>query len=183
MRRRRVLQSLAALPALGLRAQQAETPKLATTAADAVADATHRYFSAPQYAALEKLGDLVVPAAAARPSASAAHDAAFLDFLISQSPPDRQALYRSGLDRLQSDARARFGKPFEALTSEQAAALLAPLEQPWTYAAPADAFAGFLRAAKDDFIQATVNSREFAEAQTSAGRRAPGLGSYWYPVE
>jgi gluconate 2-dehydrogenase subunit 3-like protein len=179
MRRRRVLQSLIALPAL--RAQQSE--KLTTASADAVGDGVRRYFSAPQYAALQKLGDLLVPAAAARPSASQAHDAEFLDFLLSQSPPDRQALYRGGLDRLQSDARARYGKAFDQLTAEQADALLAPLHQPWTYAAPAEAFARFLRAAKDDFIQATVNSREFAEAQTSAGRRAPGLGTYWYPVE
>lgn len=184
MRRRRVLQSLAAVPALpALYGQQAETPKLATAAADAVGDAARRYFSAPQYAALQKLGDLLVPAAAARPAASQAHDAEFLDFLISQSPPDRQSLYRNGLDRLQSDARSRFGKPFEELSADPADALLSPLKQPWTYAAPADAFVRFLRAAKDDFIQATVNSREFAEAQTAAGRRAPGLGSYWYPVE
>jgi Gluconate 2-dehydrogenase subunit 3 len=181
MRRRRVLQSLIALPAL--RAQQSETPKLATASADAVGESVRRYFSAPQYAALQKLGDLLVPAAAARPSASQAHDAEFLDFLLAQSPPDRQALYRDGLDRLQSDARARYRKPFEELSAEQADALLGPLHQPWTYAAPADSLARFLRAAKDDFIQATVNSREFAEAQTSAGRRAPGLGTYWYPVE
>jgi hypothetical protein len=184
MRRRSVLQSLAALPALtALPAQQSETPKLATASADAVGEGLRRYFSAPQFAALQKLGDLLVPAAAARPSASQAHDAEFLDFLISQSPPDRQSLYRGGLDRLQSDARARYGKPFEELNAEQVDTLLAPLKQPWTYAAPTDSFARFLRAAKDDFIQATVNSREFAEAQTSAGRRAPGLGTYWYPVE
>jgi hypothetical protein len=184
MRRRRVLQSLAALPALtALEAQQSDTPKLVTAAAEAVAEPIHRYFSPPRYAALEKLGDLLVPAAAARPAASQAHDAEFLDFLLSQSPPDRQSLYRDGLDRLQSDARARYGKAFEALSAEQADALLAPLRQPWSYAGPSDAFARFLRAAKDDFIQATVNSREFAEAQTAAGRRAPGLGAYWYPVE
>jgi hypothetical protein len=179
MRRRRVLQSLVALPAL--RAQQSE--KFATATADAVGDGAHRFFSAPQYAALQKLGDLLVPVATARPSTAQAHDAEFLDFLISQSPADRQSLYRAGLDRLQSDARARYRKPFEELTAEQADAILAPLKQPWTYAAPADAFARFLRAAKDDFIQATVNSREFAEAQTATGRRAPGLGTYWYPVE
>jgi hypothetical protein len=184
MRRRRVLQSLAALPALtALQGQQSEAPKLATAAADAVADGLHRYFSPSQYAALQKLGDLLVPAAAGRPNASQAHDAEFLDFLISQSPADRQSLYRDGLDRLQSAAHARYAKAFEELSAEQAGALLAPIEQPWTYAPPADPFGRFLRAAKDDFIQATVNSREFAEAQTAAGRRAPGLGAYWYPVE
>jgi hypothetical protein len=179
MRRRRVLQSLIALPAL--RAQQAE--KLATAATDAVGDGAHRFFSTPQYAALQKLGELLAPAGAARPSASQAHDAEFLDFLIAQSPPDRQALYRGGLDRLQADAQKRHGKPFEQLSVEQADALLAPLKHAWTYTAPADPFAGFLRAAKDDFLQATVNSREFAEAQIAAGRRAPGLGTYWFPVE
>jgi hypothetical protein len=184
MRRRRVLQSLAALPALtALKGQQSDAPKLITLAADAVGDAAPRYFSPAQFAALRKLGDLLVPTGQARPSASEAHDAEFLDFLISQSPPDRQSLYRSGLDRLQSEAHARFGNPFEQLTGEQAGTLLAPLRQQWTYTAPADGFAHFLRAAKDDFIQATVNSREFAQSQTAASRRGPGLGSYWLPVE
>jgi hypothetical protein len=53
----------------------------------------------------------------------------------------------------------------------------------WTYAAPADPFARFLREAKEDLITATMNSREVIEAQAAAGRRGAGIGTYWYPVE
>ena len=61
--------------------------------------------------------------------------------------------------------------------------MLAPLKEPWTYAAPADPFVRFLRAAKEDLIAATLNSREFAEAQTARGGRASGMGTYWLPVD
>ena len=47
----------------------------------------------------------------------------------------------------------------------------------------ADAFARFLREAKDDLILATFNSREQADAAVAAGRRAPGMGTYWLPIE
>ena len=46
--------------------------------------------------------------------AGEAKAAEFLDFLLSQSPADRQALYRAGLDRLQADARNRSGAAFAA---------------------------------------------------------------------
>ena len=61
--------------------------------------------------------------------------------------------------------------------------MLAPLHEPWTYSALPDLFARFLREAKEDLLTATLNSREFAEAQTAAGRRASGVGTYWYPIE
>src|SRR5690348_6259850 len=117
MRRRRVIQSLLSAPALTVLpgcadGQQADSAKLATSVPGAVGDPRPAYFSASQYAALQKLGELLVPVAAARPSAGQAHDAEFLDFLLSQSPPERQALYRNGLDQLQSESRARYGKPF-----------------------------------------------------------------------
>ena len=193
MRRRRAIQSILGLPALtalevtapaGPPPQQADDlPKLATLAGDAVGDTTSKYFSPPEMAALARLGDLLVPATGGRPGASQAKAAEFLDFLISQSPPERQKLYKQGLDKLQSEAQRRHGKWFEALTAHDAEALLVPLKEPWTYAAPADPFARFLRAAKEDLIAATMNSREFAEAQSARGGRASGMGTYWLPVD
>jgi Gluconate 2-dehydrogenase subunit 3 len=186
MRRRQAIQALLGAPAIAaipLPAQAQEMPKLATANTEAVGDAVARFFSASQMAALRRLGDLVVPEASGRPGASAAKAAEFLDFLLSQSPSDRQALYRTGLDRLQTDARNRSGAAFENLTAQQADAILMPMHAPWTYAEPADPFARFLRAVKEDLLTATINSREFAEAQTAAGRRGAGIGTYWYPVE
>src|SRR4051812_34761002 len=125
MKRRLAIQALIgapALTALPLPAQTPQTtrpadeiPKLATATADAVGDAIPRYFAAPQLAALRKLGDLMLPAAPGRASASEAKAAEFLDFLISQSPVERQSLYRSGLDHLQSEARRRYSTAFEEL--------------------------------------------------------------------
>ena len=158
-------------------------PKLAGVVPDAAAEGAPGFFTAPQLAALKKLGDLLVPATETRPGASQAAVAEFLDFLLSQSPADRQKLYRDGLDRLQSEAQERHRKAFEHLSVEQAGAILAPLGEPWTYRGPSDPFAHFLRAAKEDLLEATVNSREFSGAQTGRGRRGGGLGTYWYPVE
>lgn len=193
MRRRRAIQSILGLPALTafegaaparpLPQQADEIPKLTTVAGDAVGDTTAKFFSPPEMAALLRLGDLLVPATGGRPGASQAKAGGFLDFLISQSPADRQKLYRQGLDKLQSEAQRRSGKWFEALSAHEAEPLLAPLKEPWTYAAPADPFARFLRAAKEDLIAATLNSREFSEAQAARGGRAPGMGTYWLPVD
>jgi hypothetical protein len=186
MKRRQAIQALLGAPAIAAippPAQAQDMPKLATANAEAVGDAVARFFSAPQMAALRRLGDLVVPGTAGRPGASDAKAAEFLDFLLSQSPAGRQALYRAGLDRLQTDARNRSGAAFEALSPQQADAILAPLHAPWTYTEPSDPFARFLRAVKEDLLAATMNSREFAEAQAAAGRRGTGMGTYWYPVE
>jgi hypothetical protein len=193
MKRRHVIQTLLGAPAIAAIPLPAQTPqtrrpsdesfKLTTATPDAVGDAAIRAFTAPQLAALRKLGDLIVPAGTGRPSARDAGAPEFLDFLISQSPAARQTLYRTGLDHLQSESRKRFNAAFESLDPQQADAILAPLHSPWTYGAPTDPFAQFLRAAKDDLLAATFNSREYAEAQAAAGRRSSGMGTYWYPVE
>ena len=194
MKRRRAIQSILGLPALTAleraapasplpQQQSDELPKLTTLAGDAVGETSAKYFSPPQMAALLRLGHLLVPATGGRPGASQAKAAEFLDFLLSQSPPERQKLYKAGLDRLQWEAQRRHGKWFEALSAAEAETVLAPLHEPWTYAAPADPFARFLRAAKNDLIAATLNSREFAEAQTARGGRASGMGTYWLPVD
>jgi len=188
MKRRQVIQALLGTPALTaipLPAQspQSEIPKLTVASPDAVGDAVARYFTPPQFAALRKLGDLIAPSAPGRTGAREAKAAEFLDFLLAQSPADRQQLYRSGLDHLQSESRRRYSTVFEELTLQQADAILAPMHEAWAYAAPSDSFSHFLRQAKEDLLTATFNSREFAEAQTAAGRRSSGVGTYWLPIE
>jgi len=186
MKRRHAVQALLGAPAIAvlpLPSQAQDIPKLTTSTADAVGEPALRFFSAPQMAALRRLAELIVPPAPNRPGAREAKAPEFLDFLLSQSPADRQNLYRSGLDRLQADSRKRFGAAFETTNPQQADTLLAPLHAPWTYSPPSDLFATFLREVKEDLFTATVNSREFTEAQTAAGRRGAGMGTYWYPVE
>jgi len=174
--------ALAAVPPVPEPPQQQrppeEFPKLTMQVCEAAAQPVHRFFSPTQYAALEKLADLIAPAGDNRPSAREARAVEFLDFLISQSPHARQTLYSNGLDTLQLEAGRRYNHRFEDLSAEQAAVFLAPLQDK----RPA-ANAQFLRAVKEDLVIATFNSREFAEAQTSAGRRAGGMGTYWFPIE
>jgi len=132
---------------------------------------------------LRKLSDLIMPAMNGTPGALDAKAPEFLDFLIGASPAERQQIYRTGLDILNAQAARQFKKPFTELDATQAGTLLAPLRQAWTYEPPTDPFARFLREAKADVRTATVNSREFNTAGGAAGRRAGGLGQYWFPLD
>ncbi len=188
MKRRRLLQSIAALPALPAAAQTApapapEFPKLAETAADAVGQPRGRLFGRDQMAALEKLADLLMPKAGDRPGAVEAGAPAFLDFLIGESNAARRKLYQDGLDRLNSESARLYSKPFRDASATEAKAILAPLAAKWTYAPPADPFARFLKEVKDDLMQATINSRVYAAAVSRRSRSAAGMGAYWLPLD
>lgn len=160
-----------------------ETPKLALSVPDAVGNGVTRFFDSDGFAALRRLGEILVPARQNTPGAVEAEAAEFLDFLIGQSPSDRQILYRDGVAQLNQQARSRYSKPFADLSGSEADAILAPLREAWTYNGPADPFARFLRSAKDDFLQATVNSRQWAAALAKRSRSASGLNTYWFPIE
>jgi hypothetical protein len=202
MKRRRFIQTLAVTPAVALpvtaelQAQQGaparpapttptteDAPKLEIASLDVGGETVARYFSAPQFAALRKLSDILVPPLNGLPGALEAEAPEFLDFLISKSPADRQQLYKAGLDALNAQALRQFKKAFAEVDEAQAATLLAPLRQPWTYEPPADPLARFLREVKADVRTATQNSRAYATAGSSGGRRGGGMGQYWYPLD
>jgi hypothetical protein len=197
MKRRRFFQTMVAAPAAAPRVGQqppaappapppaaAQDPKLEAATADQVADSVPHFFNPGQFAALRKLSGLLMPAMNGMPGALEARAPEFLDFLISESPADRQQVYKSGLDALNAQAAERYRKPFAELEAPQADTLLAPLRQPWTYVPPADPLAHFLVVAKADVRAATVNSREYNTAGASAGgRRMGGIGLYWYPID
>jgi hypothetical protein len=142
---------------------------------------TPRFFNAQQFAALRKLSVVLLPAIGGMPGALEAGAPEFLDFLIGASPADRQQLYKAGLDALNAQARKLHNKAFADVDEAQAALLLAPLRQPWTYEPPADQLARFLREAKQDVRTATMNSCEYATSGSTGGRRGGGIGQYWYP--
>jgi hypothetical protein len=187
---------MAALPAAGLLSGQQppvppkvspanpeETPSLEVTVAEAAADAVPRYFSPIQFAALRRLCELIAPATPDTPGALDAQAPEFLDFLIGGSPAAAQQLYREGLDRLNDAARKRFHTEFAATTASQADEILAPLREPWSYGAPTDVLAKFLRQAKVDILDATVNSTEWVRVVSKRSRGASGLGTYWRAIE
>jgi len=196
MKRRKLLQSILAAPALAalprpVAAQSSATASpsagspdnfnLAITAPDAVGQPDPHFFTPPQRSALEHLGDLLVPKVGDRPGSREANVARFLEFLISKSPSERRTLYTAGLDRLNSEAARLYQKPFAAISAGEAKPILKPLEAAWTYAGPSDPFAQFLQAAKEDVLRASVNSPAYAAAANT--RSAGGLNYYWLPVE
>lgn len=192
MRRRRFVQSLIAAPAAApaLLAQQvsptrapAEEPRIEATAPDQVAEATPRFFTTQQFAALRRLGRILMPSLNGAPGAIETGAAEFLDFLIGESPAERQMVYRAGLDALNAQSRKQYGKAFAEIDGAQAESLLAPLKQPWSYDPPADPLANFLATAKADVRTATMNSREWnAAGAAGGGRRGGGTGLYWNPI-
>jgi hypothetical protein len=216
MKRRRFLQAIAATPAAApLAAQQApsaapaagapaaggaarggglrggeNTAVLETTAADLTADAAApSFFTADQYGALCGLARLLQPPLNGHPGAIEAGAPEFLDFLLSVSPADSQKLYRDGLDSLNSHSRKQFKKLFADLDATQADAIVRPLLAaiPWSEDLPKDPLRHFIAQAHRDIRTATQNSREWASAGASSGRRGRGNGGgtglYWLPVD
>ena len=193
MKRRRFIQTMAVAPALAIpaapvlakqpaqsgRPPMPEIPRLETSVSDAAAEYTPKFFTPPQFAALRKLSEIIMPSLNGNPGAIEAAAPEFLDFLISQSPAERQQIYRTGLDLLNAQATKQFKKSFADVDETQANTLLAPLRVAWTYEPPTDPLARFLREAKADVRTATMNSREW---NTAGGRRG-GTGQYWYPID
>ncbi len=177
------LPAATALPEAGNAQTSDTTARLQFDSPESAAQSVPRFFSTSEMAAFERLGRILMPPAGNVPGAAEAEAALFLDFLLSQSPADRQNLYRTGVRLLDAGAQRRFGKGFAELTGEDAAELLSPLWQPWSPKPPADPLARFLAAAKDDFWQATFNSRQYAEALSERRRGASGLGLYWHASE
>lgn len=167
-------------------ASQAQLPKaLAGRAADTVADPVPHFFTATQFATLRALSELLMPAFAGNPGALEAGAPEFLDFLLGQSPGERQRLYRNGLDLLQAHSVKQFGKPFASLDAKQRDAIVRPLlvPVPWAYDPPKDPGAHFVTTAHEEIRTATRNSREWAAAAAAAGRRVAGAQLYWNPID
>lgn len=163
----------------------AEPPKIELTVAEAATESVVKFFSTAQFDALRKLSALLIPPLKGAPGALDAHAPEFLDFLLSQSGTEKQALWQLGLDLLNQQAQQKFSKPFASLDDAQAAQLLSPLRKPWTYNPPGDPLERFLHEAKRDVRTATLNSREYVTSGAGGGgaRRFGSSGLYWYPVD
>jgi hypothetical protein len=160
-----------------------EVPKLEVAIADQASDPVPHFFTQPQFAALRRLCDVLMPPADGNPGALGVGVPEFLDFLIGESPAEKQQLYRAGLDALNAAARRKYTKAFVDVDTSQADGLLAPLHAAWTHEEPSDPLARFLRAAKIDVRTATMNSREYSAVASTGGRRGGGNGLYWYPLD
>jgi hypothetical protein len=216
MKRRRFFKALAALPAApalmaqaqapaqtpqtpapqppaggrgggGGRFGAANTPTFDETPPELVAEPEPRFFTPAQYSALRKLSALFMPPLNGSPGALECAVPEFLDFLVGASLPDRQQLYRSGLDTLNASAKKSFKKAFGDLSDADADAIVRPLLAPipWAHDAPKDPAVHFVAEAHRDIRTATQNSRPWATAGAASGRRrgGGGGGSYLNPID
>jgi hypothetical protein len=176
-------------PARQVPTQPNGIPKLSVTDADLTSQADQRYFTATQFATLEKLAGILVPRINKNPGALEAHAPEFLDFLISVSPADRQKLYQDGLDHLDTQAKKQYQHAFSDLDPKQVDAIIRPLlvARPWPQDLPTDPMKSFMAQAHEDLRTATANSREWAEATGSSHQRTRGVsrtvGYYWNPID
>jgi Gluconate 2-dehydrogenase subunit 3 len=151
---------------------------------DAVALTNAHFFNDQQIATLRRLSEILLPPLKGYPGATDAGTPEFLDFLIGISPPDRQQMYQSGLDRLDSEAKHHFGVSFAVVDSAQAEQLLRPWLRTWmTDHPPTDPYAHFINVAHSDIRTATINSQAWSEAASTAGQDEADVGLYWFPVD
>ncbi|HEY5254864.1 MAG TPA: gluconate 2-dehydrogenase subunit 3 family protein [Acidobacteriaceae bacterium] len=161
-----------------------QSPAIPSTIPDVIATTEQHYFHDEHMATLRKLGDILLPPMNGYPGSTQASAPEFIDFLISVSPVERQKMYRSGLDRLNSEAHQQFGIPFAQVNAQQADTLLRPWLRTWMVDhPPTEPFARFINVAHEDIRTATMNSQLWSIAATSAGERAPGIGWYWSPID
>ncbi|HEX3875394.1 MAG TPA: gluconate 2-dehydrogenase subunit 3 family protein [Bryobacteraceae bacterium] len=161
-------------------------PDFEESSYEAVSEYEPKFFTAPQYAALKRLCALLQPAHDGNPSAVECQAPEFLDFLVSAEMPDRQKLYRDGLDLLNSSAKKKFQKDFASLDDTQADAVVRPMLVPiaWEKDMPKDPTQHFMAQAHRDIRTATQNSREWATAGASTGRRRfGGSGNFITPID
>jgi hypothetical protein len=151
---------------------------------DAVARTNSYFFNHQRMATLRQLCEVLLPPLKQSPGAIDAGTPEFLDFLISVSPPDRQHMYVSGLDRLDAEARRKFDIPFDAVNASQADELIRPWLRTWmTDHPPSEPYEKFINLAHSDIRTATINSKAWSDAMTTDADRRLEEGLYWYPVD
>jgi Gluconate 2-dehydrogenase subunit 3 len=84
-----------------------------------------QFFTAAEYAMVERLADIIIPSDAT-PGAKEAGVAEFIDFMVS-CDPEPQYPFRTGLTWLNAHSERSVGKKFVDLTPEQQTSLLEPL--------------------------------------------------------
>jgi Gluconate 2-dehydrogenase subunit 3 len=151
---------------------------------DTVASTEAHFFTPQQTATLRRLCEIFMPPLKGNPGAIDAGTPEFLDFLIGASPVDRQQMYQSGLDRLDTEARQHFGVPFADLSKSQADQLLQPWLRTWmTDHPPTEPYAHFINIAHSDIRTATINSEAWSQTAAAEGEKTSEMGLYWFPVD
>lgn len=123
---RRELLKLGATAALAV----ALTGVEATAAVESAQNRATLFFSKEEFALVDELTELIIPADDHSPGARAALVAGYIDFRLSESleePP--KTLWRDGLKLIERLSQEMHGKPFLASSREQQIALLTRISQ------------------------------------------------------
>jgi hypothetical protein len=155
---------------------------LPTVIPDTVASTVPGFFSDVEFATLRRLSDLLAPSINSNPGALSAGAPEFLDHYIGASGPERQQLYRTGLDDLNRQALARYRKPFAALTAPEADAIVRPLFEARGANMSVVDPGPFINRVHQDVRTITLNSVEYVAAQTASGAPPPPT-LYWRKVD
>ena len=83
-----------------------------------------RFFSAAEYATLDRLCEIVMPADGQSPGAQQAQVRYFIDVMVQYSDPQNRQRWRSGLKAVENAAQASFGKPFVEGSAKQQDAIV-----------------------------------------------------------
>jgi len=84
-----------------------------------------QFFTAPQYAMVERLAEIIIPSDST-PGAKEAGVAEFIDFMVA-SDPDEQYGFRTGLTWLDAHSEQTAGRKFMEISPQQQISLLEPL--------------------------------------------------------
>jgi hypothetical protein len=161
-----------------------KTPIPHVEAADEVAIAELRFFSAQQMATLTRLSEVLMPPAGMKPGAVQAQTPMFLDFLIGSSPEVRKQFYADGLKWLDAESKKRFSAEFAKLTDDQAGELLKPLLRTWMNDhPPTEQGVEFINVAHDDIRTATVNSKAWFVVPEVGAEPRTADELFWSPIE
>jgi hypothetical protein len=153
---------------------------IASVVPDAVAQTNVNFFNEQQFATLRRLSEILLPPLRGYPGAKEAGAPEFIDFLIGVSPAERQQMYQSGLNRLNTEAKQHFGVSFSRLDKTQADQLIRPWLRTWmTDHPPTEPYARFINIAHSDIRTATINSQAWSDAR----EKTPEMELYWFPID
>ncbi len=114
------------------------------------------FLTAAQYASVDALAEAIIPADEHSPGARAARVADYLDLLLSESAPEMQTSWRTGLAALDAAATKRFGRSFAAIGTGDTAVLLTELAR--NEAKPSTPLEQFFKTAKEAMIRGYYTS-------------------------
>ena len=130
---------------------------------------TPRFFSAPEYATVERLAQLIIPSDGT-PGAREAGVSEFIDFMVA-SDPGVQYRFRYGLTWLDAQAGKLHGAPFRELDEAKQGGLLEPLAYHDRYRDGEDEGRAFFKLVREYTVMGFYTSRVGLEQLDYPGLR------------